>query len=141
MVKEQLGAIASRAIDMLNAETGGPFFDHVCAPGMPTTAIQNLTLPQIKAGVMQSGLLGRYSKTTNSLIPGACTGSTSEESLNRLVELLTWYFHRLREANSERWDQEKGVICATISAYQGIFGCWGRFAFLCSQKRSKLRPS
>jgi DGQHR domain-containing protein len=107
IVKEQLGAIASRAIDILNAETGGPFFDHLCPPGMPTTPIQNLHLPQVKAGVMQSGLLGRYSKTTASLIPGACTGKTSEESLNRLVDLLTWYFQLLRQANPDRWGQEK----------------------------------
>jgi DNA sulfur modification protein DndB len=56
---------------------------------------------------MQSGLLGRYSKTTASLIPGACTGKTSEESLNRLVDLLTWYFQLLRQANPDRWGQEK----------------------------------
>jgi DGQHR domain-containing protein len=108
VIREQLGAVASRAVDMLNAETGGPFYDHICPPGMATTPLQNLHLPQIKTGILQSGLLGRYSKATESLIPGACTGRTNEESLHRLVELLSWYFQRLREANPERWAQEKG---------------------------------
>lgn len=109
VIKEQLGAIAARAVDILNSETGGPFFDHVCPPGISTAAPeQNLHLPQIKTGIMQSGLLGRFSKATDGLIPGACTARTNEKSLDRLVELLSWYFHRVRDANSERWEQEKG---------------------------------
>ena len=108
VVKDQLGAIASRAVDILNAETGGPLFDRICPPGMGITAEQNLTLPQVKLGIMQSGLLGRYSKATESLLPGACTGKDNEASLGRLVDLLSWYFSELREANPNRWEEEKG---------------------------------
>jgi DNA sulfur modification protein DndB len=108
VVKEQLGAIASRAVDILNAETGGPFSDRICPPGMGMTSEQNLTLPQIKLGIMQSGLLGRFSKTTVTILPGACTGKTNEASLERLVELLTWYFSKVRDANLDRWEEEKG---------------------------------
>ena len=108
IVKDQLGAIASRAVDILNAETGGPFADRICPPGMGMTPEQNLTLPQVKLGIMQSGLLGRFSKTTDSILPGACTSKTSELSLERLVELLTWYFSKLRSANPDRWDEERG---------------------------------
>jgi DNA sulfur modification protein DndB len=108
VAKEQLGAISSRAVDILNSETGGPFYDRICAPGMGMTPDQNLTLPQIKLGIMQSALLGRFSKTTDSIIPGACTAKTSEDSLDRLVELLTWYFSKVRDAHPERWDEEKG---------------------------------
>ncbi|HEX5847141.1 MAG TPA: hypothetical protein VFY53_12975, partial [Rhodoplanes sp.] len=65
-------------------------------------------LPQVNLGMMQSGLLGRFSKTTDSLIPSACTAKTNEDSLDRLIELLTWYFMKLRDANPDRWDEEKG---------------------------------
>lgn len=108
VVKEQLGAIAARAVDIVNAETGGPFSDRICPPGMGMTAEQNLTLPQVKLGIMQSGLLGRFSTTTDSLIPGACTAKTNEDSLDRLVEFLTWYFSKLRESSPDRWDEDKG---------------------------------
>jgi hypothetical protein len=108
VVKEQLGAIAARAVDILNAETGGALFDRICPPGMGITPEQNLTLPQVRLGIMQSGLLGRYSPATDSLIPGACTGKDNEASLARLVDLLSWYFSKLRDTNPVRWDEEKG---------------------------------
>ncbi len=113
IAKEQLGAIAARAIDLLSAETGGPFFDRLCPAGMGPTDSQNLTLPQIKTAVLQSGLLGRFSKATNALIPGACTGRNNEESLNRLVELFDWYFKKLRAANSGRWEAGRSGFLRT----------------------------
>ena len=72
------------------------------------TVEQNLTLPQIKLGIIQSCLLGRFSKATESVLPRACTGKKNEASLVRLVDLLTWYFSKIRDANPTRWEDDKG---------------------------------
>ena len=157
ILKEQLGAVASRAVDMLNSEAGGPFFDYVCPPGMSTTPTSNLTLPQIKTGILQSGLLGRFSNATDSLVPGACTGRTNGDSLHRLASLLGWYFHWVRDANPERWEQEKvgylrnnfgvaghirllGEVCSFMQAKTGQMAAELDLTDLTKQVQPYLRP-
>ena len=47
----------------------------------------------------------------------------NEATLNRLVDLLTWYFTRLRDANLARWEEEKGYL-------RNNFGVAGRIRLL-----------
>lgn len=117
--KEKLGAIASRAVDLLNNKGGSPFENRIVTPGVSGNADQPLTLPNFQQAILQSKLLGSVSARTKELLQGPCWEKDSEGSLVRLVEILSWYFGKLEEMVPDRWDQGKsGYLCSNF----GVFG-------------------
>lgn len=116
--KEMLGAIASRAVDLLNNQGAGPFENRVVTPGVTGTSDQPLTLPNFQQAIMQSRLVGSVSVRTKELLPGPCWEKNSEGSMHRLVELLGWYFSQLEELAPERWNEGKaGYLCSNFGIY------------------------
>ncbi|MEM6890144.1 MAG: DGQHR domain-containing protein [Pseudomonadota bacterium] len=117
--KELLGAIASRAVDLLNNKGAGPFENRVVTPGVTGSSDQPLTLPNFQQAILQSRLVGSVNPRNKELIHGPCWDQNAEGSLLRLVELLSWYFSKLEELNPERWNSGKvGYLCSNF----GIFG-------------------
>ena len=116
--KEKLGAIASRAVDLLNNKAGSPFENKVVTPGIFVSADQPLTLPNFQQAIMQSRLLGSVNARTKELLPGPCWEKDSEGSLGRLIELLSWYFGKLETLAPERWHAGKsGYLCSNFGVY------------------------
>jgi DNA sulfur modification protein DndB len=115
-LSDRVQAICSRAIDLLNAKYGSPFEDKVVSPGINTSEDRPLTLPEIRKGMISSGLLGRSSLKENWL-PGAyfCAEKGRIDNLatlDRLMDGLDWYFSQIRAADEERWDRgREGRIC------------------------------
>jgi len=116
--KEKLGAIASRAVDLLNNKGGSPFENRVVTPGVSGNSSQPLTLPNFQQAILQSRLVGSVSARTKELLPGPCWESNSEQSLIRLVEFLSWYFEKIEKLNQVRWDNGKsGYLCSNFGVY------------------------
>lgn len=117
--KEMLGAIASRAVDLLNNKGAGPFENRVVTPGVIGGSDQPLTLPNFQQAILQSRLIGSVNTRNKELIQGPCWDKDAEGSMLRLVDLLGWYFGKLDELNTDRWNAGKlGYLCSNF----GIFG-------------------
>ncbi|MFA5957051.1 DGQHR domain-containing protein [Hyphomicrobium sp.] len=108
---DRIAAVASRAIDLMNTRFGGPFEDRVISPGLKTSDDRPLTLPEVRKAIISAGLIGRVSGKDRVLVPGPCYHKTNEQSMTRLMDLLTWYFDVIREANPARWEDPKGRLC------------------------------
>lgn len=108
---DRMAAIASRAIDLLNARFGGPFEDRVISPGLKTSDDRPLTLPEVRKAIISAGLIGRVSGKDRVLVPGPCFHKKNEQAMARLMEVLTWYFDRIRHSNAARWEEPKGRLC------------------------------
>lgn len=117
--KEKLGAIASRAVDLLNNQGGSPFENRIITPGVSGSADQPLTLPSFQQAILQSKLVGSVNPRTKDLNHGPCWEKNSEGSLVRLVELLSWHFSRIEGLNPDRWASGKSsYLCSNF----GVFG-------------------
>jgi DGQHR domain-containing protein len=57
--KARIGAIASRALALLDAENGGPFNDRMKTPETEESETVCLTISELKKAIIQSGLIGR----------------------------------------------------------------------------------
>ncbi len=57
--KSRIGAIASRALSLLDAENGGPFNDRMKTPETEESDTVCLTISELKKSIIQSGLIGR----------------------------------------------------------------------------------
>lgn len=113
--KERLSAIASRAVDLLNNQGAGPFEGKIATPGVSTSTDQPLTLPLFQQAIQQSRLLGSINARSKDFMPGPCWDSNSEQSLHRLVDLLSWYFGQLESVNPSRWHMGKaGNLCSNF---------------------------
>jgi DNA sulfur modification protein DndB len=114
--KERIAAIASRAVDLMNAEFHGPFEDKVVSPGLKASDDRPLTLPEVKKAIVSAGLIGKVI-SQGIVVPGpffaAEKGSlSSREALDRLIDGLNQYFAMVRGANEERWEAgREGQIC------------------------------
>lgn len=128
--KEKLGAIASRTVDLLNNKGGSPFENKVVTPGVSVNTNQPLTLPNFQQAIIQSRLLGSVNARTKELLPGPCWEKDSEGSLVRLVELLSWYFEKMKTLAPERWHVGKsGYLCSNfgVSGHVRLLGELLRF--------------
>lgn len=113
--KERLAAIASRAVDVLNSEGGGPLEGKFVSPGITAGNAQPLNVRSVQIEISRSGLVGSVNSRTGEIIGGPCWDSTSRESLRRLVSLLSQHFDEVRDANSVRWSEGKpGLLCTNF---------------------------
>ncbi|MCC8958372.1 DGQHR domain-containing protein [Bradyrhizobium sp. Pear77] len=126
--KSRIGAIASRALSLLDAENGGPFNDRMKTPETEESDTTCLTISELKKAIVQSGLIGRPGSKDRLPTPGYASRVTSEETLEALSELLSNYFEKLRRANPDRWEAGRPAhICINI----GIAGHIRLLAALC----------
>jgi DGQHR domain-containing protein len=113
--KERLSAIASRAVDLLNTRGGGALEGKVVSPGITAGTSQPLNLRSIQDRINQSGLVGTINPRTDEIVQGPCWDSSSQASLERLVNLLDVHFEEVRLANPERWEAGKaGLLCTNF---------------------------
>src|SRR5258707_14547888 len=89
---ERVGAIASRALALLDAENGGPFNDRFKTPETEESDAVCLTISELKKAVVQSGLIGKPGANDRPPQPCYATRTTSEDTLQALSELLSNYF-------------------------------------------------
>lgn len=116
--KEKLGAIASRAVDLLNISGSGPFEGKVSTPGVSVNTEQPLTLPNFQQAILQSKLIGSVNKRTKEFIAGPCWEKDSETSLVRTVELLSLYFEQVEQVAPIRWESGKSAyLCSNFGIY------------------------
>ena len=114
---EKIAAISSRAIELMNAEYGGPLEDKVVSPGLQDSEDRPLTLPEIKRLIISSTLIGRVSpqgiiNPTGPFLVAQKGNLDSTKTLERLKDGLNWYFSLIRAADPERWDAgREGRIC------------------------------
>ena len=113
--KEKLQAIASRTIDFLNLDGGGPLEGKVNSPGITGGKNKPLSVRSIQNAIVNSGLIGEINARTGDLIPGPCSEGSSRATLERLVDLLTTHFENVAEQNKRRWHAGKaGYLCSNF---------------------------
>ncbi len=115
---ERMGAIASRALDMMATESGSPFEDRMKTADLADSETICLTISEIKKAIISARLLGSMSRTEVE-IPGPFSRRNTKETLNALCEGLTAYFSLIQSSNPDRWDLGKpGYLCSNV-AIQG----------------------
>ena len=116
--REKLSAIASRAVDLLNNEGGGPFENTIAPPGVVAKSNQPLTLPSFQQAILKSKLIGSVNARTKEFLTGPCWEKDSESTLIRLVTFLTWYFQELEQISPHRWSSGKqGYLCSNFGVH------------------------
>ena len=118
--KEQIGAISSRLIGLLNADLGKPFYNKVTTPGIRATQRTFLTVPALKDGLRHSGLLGTVAPKIKKYDPGPFTGQSDRETLDRAADAITKFFELIREANPSAWDEGRDGGLCTNTGVQGF---------------------
>lgn len=113
--KERQSAIASRAVDLLNTSGGGPLEGKVVSPGITPGTSQPLNLRSLQQRITMSGLIGVVDSKSGTILPGPCSGATSEQSLERVFRLLELHFDAVRDANPERWEAgAASALCTNL---------------------------
>lgn len=112
---ERIGALAARVIHGLNRDLSSPFYGRFTAEGIKGTARGSLTVPQVKAGLRRSGLLGTIPLKDVYQV-GALSGSTDNATLMRAQKVLNSYFRQIAEADISRWEAGRsGRLCTNES--------------------------
>jgi DGQHR domain-containing protein len=111
---ERIGAIASRALDMMASETGNPFEDRVKTADLADSDTICLTISAIKNAIVSSRLLGSMSRNGVE-IAGPFSRRSTKETLNALCEGLSAYFALVEASNKERWEIGRpGYLCSNV---------------------------
>lgn len=114
--RERIGAIASRLWALLNGDNASPFYGRIITPGLKQTAETPLTVPEVKAALTSSGLIGTPIFKGSQYAPGPLCGPDDKATLDKASDALTAYFGLLVEATPERWALGKsGYLCSNIS--------------------------
>jgi DGQHR domain-containing protein len=109
---ERIGANCSLIVRALNNELGSPLFNRVTEPGIRATEDTCLTIPELKAGLRQSGLLGTAAEKNKIFQPGPLCSDTDEDTLVRARKVLASYFSLIKDASPERWSKGRdGLLC------------------------------
>lgn len=109
---DQMAAIASRAIDLMNNEFGSPFEDKVKLPSVKDSMDRPLDLPQIRQAIISSRLIGRVAPGDKLFTPGPFYDTNSDKTLARVMGGLNAYFRQIRAADPDRWESGgEGRLC------------------------------
>lgn len=113
---ERIGAIAARLVNNMGNEIGGPLYERVVRQGLTSTERACLTVPELKAGLSKSRLIGSVAMAGKEYAPGPLSGVDDATTLERTRIVLTAYFESLAEANSALWEAGKGgQVCTNTS--------------------------
>jgi DNA sulfur modification protein DndB len=122
---ERIGAIASRLIGVLNNDLGEPMYGRVTQQGITGTDKVCLTVPELKAGLKRSGLLGTSVMQAKEYAPGPLSDLTDSKTLDRARSVINSYFGLVAAANPEVWNLGRpGLLCtnASLQAYLLLLG-------------------
>ena len=97
-----LNALSSAVVRALNSDNNGPLVNRFKIEGVPPSPSQTLTISEAIKGLRRSGLIGKVSGKT--LVPGALSGATDEDTIGRALSVLNPYFDAVRTANPGRWE-------------------------------------
>ena len=118
--RERIGAIIARLVGQMNEEFGQPLYNRVTRQGIRPTAHTCLTLPQLKIGLVRSGLLGRAVRNGKRYEVGPLTGSTDEKTVRRGADFLNDYLRLYERANRDAWKAGRhGYVCTNVGV-QGL---------------------
>lgn len=121
--KTALSALASAVVRALNNDKTSPFARRFAIPGVPPEDKQNLTVSEAVNGLNRSALLG--SVVHGVIAPGAMSGGTDAETIDRSRRILNGYFEKLRAAHPERWERGRVAYVSTnpgIRAHLALIG-------------------
>lgn len=112
---ERVGAISARLINVLNTDTGEPFYNRITQQGIRSTNKTCLTIPALKDALRRSSLLGRSILKDSSYEPGPLCGATDGATLDRARQALNQYFSLIRNANLAQWERgREGNLCTNV---------------------------
>lgn len=123
--RERIGAISARLIGLLNNDIGEPLYRRVSQQGIAATEQASLTVPALKNGLRQSGLLGQAILKNQEYAPGPLSGVNDLDTLERARSALNSYLGLLVSANLPHWLAGRaGYFCTNVSlqAYLKLFG-------------------
>ncbi len=113
--KERIGAICARLVQLLNADVGEPFYNRVAQQGIRASDYTCLTIPGIKKGLRQTGLMGRETMKRKIYEAGAFCGPTDAKTLDKARCALNQFFGLVRDANTRQWEMGRaGHLCANV---------------------------
>lgn len=116
---ERIGALAARTIHSVNRDLSSPFYSRFTAEGIKGSARGSLTVPQVKAGLRRSGLLGTSALKEHYQL-GVLCGATDNSSLMRAQKVLNSYFRQIAEADITRWEAGRPGRLCTNEAVQAF---------------------
>lgn len=114
--QRQMRAIASRTIEQLRFEIGGPFDERFKSAELPGSPERPLTLTSICSAIVTSGLLGRMKAGADlRFIQGPLSRETPAKTIDAASSALSAHFGHIRDANEMRWAAGKpGNVCSNI---------------------------
>lgn len=112
---EIISSISARLIRSLDADLGGALYNRVVKQGLKETDITCLTVPGVKIGIRQSGLIGTPVQKKTMLSPGPLSASSNSATLKRATDFLSLFLSEIRNANVWRWDRGRpGQLCTNV---------------------------
>jgi len=122
---ERIGAIGARLITQMNGDIGEALYGRVTQQGIPATEKTCLTVPELKAGIRRSGLVGTAIIHGKEYAPGPLSGTNDSETLDRARQVLNSYLDQVATANTELWEMgRQGLLCTNtaVQAYLQLLG-------------------
>lgn len=112
---EIISSVSARLIRYLDADLGGALYNRVVKQGLKETELTCLTVPGVKIGIRQSGLIGTPIQKKTMLLPGPLSASSNSTTLRRATDFLSLYLSEIRNANVWRWDRGRsGQLCTNV---------------------------
>lgn len=137
---ERIGAIAARLIGVLNDDLGEPLYGRVTQQGITGTDRVCLTVPELKAGMKKSGLLGTAVMQAKEYAPGPLSDLTDFKTLDRARSVLNSYFGLIVAANPEVWNFGRpGLLCTNASLQAYLLLLSAVIAFMEAEKHLSAR--
>ena len=121
----QVRAIASRIVDQLNSDIGGPFEERFKSADIKDGPDRTLTLTSITNAIVAAGLIGRFRTKPERFIQGPLSGDKPVATIDTATSTLAGYFDLIRNSNPVRWESGKaGLLCSNVAVegYIRLFG-------------------
>jgi len=113
---ERIGAISARLIGLMNGDLGEAWYGRVTQQGIPATEKTCLTVPELKAGLRRSGLVGEAAMRGKEYSPGPLSDTTDAKTLDRARQVLNGYLDQIATANVELWEMgRQGLLCTNTA--------------------------
>nr|WP_276608544.1 DGQHR domain-containing protein [Caulobacter sp. SLTY] len=119
--REQLRAVAVRALDLLRSKVDGALYGKIAGAELSNPGAQ-LAIPYLADAIGQSALLGRFTKQegTTVFLQGHLFWDDPKMAVNRLAIFLDAYLDVFRARSSERWDLGKQARFASNTGVAGL---------------------
>jgi DNA sulfur modification protein DndB len=137
---ERIGAISARLIAQMNGDIGEALYGRVTQQGIPATEKTCLTVPELKAGIRRSGLVGTAILHGKEYAPGPLSDVTDAQTLDRARQVLNSYLDQIATANTELWEMgRQGLLCTNTSVQAYLQLLASAISFMEADKRQAAR--